>query len=459
MRPDLQYTEITASQIFNKENITLESVTALLNFDQDPGLSFITPQAVNLGNISALAYAETEPSWTIQCSSPIQGIYVAYIDYVSENGYVGSSFEEAYTTITVISVDSFTGNISISEQILEEEDVILISDSTPTIKVSTSRDSICKGSLNLDESYDDMDFIFYGTGILHNYTFISEIPDGQHAVYVRCKDELDNIMEDSIKIFFEIDTQIPIISVLSPQNLVVGDFTEIKVKVNKEAECRLSETDVLFESMKRFDIKNGYEFSSQRLDLRERTYNYYIRCRDTAGNIASELINFKVDIPPKAEIVFEKEPPITIGTYEITLIPSKTLRSTPELTYEWETENNEIYKREVNLVKSGSYYKGFIIIKNEAIPRTAKFNFKGFDLNGNEGTEITKGGAFLVDTIPPIAPKDVAVSSSEKGILIDWYYDGRALIILTYTDQHPKKLDLYISMTNQTCSGIWMMIL
>jgi hypothetical protein len=419
-----QYTTITASDILNKENLTLTSVSATLQFNNDPGLSFITPQTINIGDMSALSYSSIDPSWTIQCNSPNQGVYTAYVTYQSTNGYSASSVDESYTIMTVHDLNSFTGNISISEEGSEQEDAVVISDNTPTVQVSTSRDAICKGTLDLDESYDNMDFVFYGTETYHNYTFLSPIAEGDHTVYVKCKDEFDNIMLDSILIMFNIDTASPSILVQSPGLIVVGDYTELEVSINEEAECRYEDDDVSFESMDEFETKNGNVFSKELLDLDEGTYTYYVKCKDNVNNIASTEINFEVEIPPRARIIFEKQPPLSLGTYELTLIPSKTLRAVPELTYEWETENDEIYKREVNLVKSGNYYQGFIIIKSEAMTRSGKFNFKGYDLSGNEGTEITEGAAFLVDTIAPIAPKDLAIESTEEGIEIEWYYDG-----------------------------------
>lgn len=441
-----QYTTITASQILNKVNLTLTSVSATLNFNNNPGLSFITPQTVSIGDISALSYSGNNPSWTIQCNSPNQGIYTAYVDYVSANGYLASSIDESYSLITVHDLNSFTGNISISEESTSESEIVSISDSTPTIKVSTSRNSICKGTLDADETYSNMDFIFYGNQIYHNYTFITPVSQGEHTVYVKCKDEFDNIMPDSILIRFKIDTANPVITVVSPGSVVLGDYTELKISINEEAECRFEDDDISFDSMDEFETENGNTFSTQLLGLDEGTYDYYVKCKDNVDNIALKEINFEVEIPPKARIIFEKEPPLGIGTYEITLIPSKTLREIPELTYEWETENDEVYKREVNLVKSGSYYKGFIIIKTEVLPRSAVFTFKAYDLSGNEGNEITEGGAFLVDTIAPIAPKDVAISASDDGILLDWYYDGEKpdhFNIYRSTTKNPGPIHLY----------------
>ncbi len=441
-----QYTTITASNILNKANQTLASVSATLQFNSDPGLSFITPQTVNIGDIAASSYSSINPSWTIQCNSPNQGIYTAYVTYQSANGYSGTSVDEAYSLITVHDLNSFTGNASISQEETDQTQPVVISDSTPTIQVTTSRESICKGTLDLDETYDNMDFVFYGTEKYHNYTFLTPVSEGEHTVYVKCKDEFDNIMLDSILILFDIDTAEPVITILSPENVVVQEYTELKISVNEDADCRFEDDERSFDNMDEFDVVNGNIFSIQLDDLDEETYTYYVKCRDEVGNIVSHVINFEVEIPPKAKIILEKEPPLSVGTFEITLIPSKELRSVPELSYEWETETDEIYKREVNLVKSGSHYKGFIIIKDEPITRSGKFDFKGYDLKGNEGTEITQGAAFLVDTIEPPAPVELALSTSSDGIVLEWYYDGEKVDhfnIYRSTSSNPSPIDFY----------------
>ena len=96
-----QYATISANNIQNKENTTLSSVNAKLYITGNPGLSFVTPQTINLGDINALSTYSGSPSWTIQCNSPSQGLYTAYVNYSTGNGYKASSFDEAFSVITV----------------------------------------------------------------------------------------------------------------------------------------------------------------------------------------------------------------------------------------------------------------------------------------------------------------------------------------------------------------------
>lgn len=152
----LQYVTFTAAGILNMENTTLTSVTARLIITGNPGLSFITPQDINMGNINPLSQAPGSLSWTVQCNSPVQGTYTAYINYSSANGYKATSAGEATSIITVHDSQPFLGNITLVEgnsTSQGQQEARVINDNMPTIKVITTRNSLCKGSLGHDEAY------------------------------------------------------------------------------------------------------------------------------------------------------------------------------------------------------------------------------------------------------------------------------------------------------------------
>ncbi|MCM2326019.1 MAG: hypothetical protein NDI94_06150, partial [Candidatus Woesearchaeota archaeon] len=151
-------------------------------------------------------------------------------------------------------------------------------------------------------------------------------------------------------------------------------------------------------------------------------YDYYVKCKDKVGNIASLKTSFEVQLPPKVEIRYERLPPLPKGTFEIRVEPSKELRELPKLYYRY-TDDDE-FRRDVSLVKDDEEYIGYVIIEDQIIPRSGQFFFEGYDLQGNKGTEITEGGAFLVDTIKPPSPTDVAIKAENEGVQLRWYYDG-----------------------------------
>lgn len=222
-----QYVTITAYNILNLENNTLTNVDATLIINGNTGLSFMTSQTINLGNINPLSYSYINPSWILQCNSPNSGLYNAYINYSSSNGYKASSIGEINITIIVHDSIEFTGNISFetNSDLISQNEIPIIKDNRPTIKVATTKNSICKGNLDNDKDYDNMDFLFYGLEKDHNYTFINQLSEGNHLVFVKCKDDLNNIFQTNLQ--FIIDSKEPIISILQPKNIVLGDYTEL----------------------------------------------------------------------------------------------------------------------------------------------------------------------------------------------------------------------------------------
>ncbi|MEM2139154.1 MAG: hypothetical protein QXM96_03295, partial [Candidatus Woesearchaeota archaeon] len=417
-----QYVTLTAYNLFNLENTTLVNVNAALYLhstnNQNSGLTFITSQNVNLGNLNALSYSAINPSWTLQCNNPNSGLYTAYINYTSSNGYKASSLNEQTATIIVHDATAFTGNISLesSSQAIQE-DYPIINDNTPTIKVFTTKNSICKGSLNIDKDYENMDFLFYGLEKEHNYTFINQLNQGKQIVYVKCKDEINNLMQLTLQ--FEIDSSEPIITLIQPEQKVLGDFTELIIQVNEISECRYNKNDLNFSEMKLFDTKNTTIYKVKLDNLEEKTYTYFVKCKDKIGNIAKKQIDFEVYTEPKAYIELEKTT-LTKGTYEIKLIPNKKLKSA-SLYYSF-TDEPEI-KREIGLVKENDYFKGYLIIDEHEKTRQGLFTFKGIDLMDNEGSEIIEGSFFILDTIKPNAPETLTGKNTEQGILLKWYYD------------------------------------
>ena len=82
----------------------------------------------------------------------------------------------------------------------------IVSDNTPTLSVASDEPATCKGSIDLDETYDNMDFSFTGTGTSHTYNIATPLSDDSHTVYVRCKDTVGNIATSSYSWSFTVDT-------------------------------------------------------------------------------------------------------------------------------------------------------------------------------------------------------------------------------------------------------------
>ncbi|MCM2326203.1 MAG: hypothetical protein NDI94_07085, partial [Candidatus Woesearchaeota archaeon] len=239
-----QFATVTAN-ITNQNNFTLQNIAAAFYITGNPGLSFMTPQSLNLGSLnesrSVLA------TYTIQCSSPNQNVYTGYFN-LTATGYKESS-KPSVLAITVHSSSSFTGNMTISQTPVTEQSPAFIGDNTPTINVNTNRNAVCRGSLDSDEAYSSMDFIFYGSARSHEYTFLDIISNGIHKVYVKCQDEYGFIMSNSMIISFIIDTSSPQIVLENPKSAVIGDYVDFKVSINEEGECRYGKADEPFDSL------------------------------------------------------------------------------------------------------------------------------------------------------------------------------------------------------------------
>src|SRR3989344_4940805 len=95
---------ITAQNIQNIGNQTIENVTAtLISEPNNGGISIIGP-SLYLGSITP-GILSVDPSWQVQCADP-PGIYTLYVNFSNPQGSLGSSQEEAVSTITMYANDN-----------------------------------------------------------------------------------------------------------------------------------------------------------------------------------------------------------------------------------------------------------------------------------------------------------------------------------------------------------------
>ncbi|MDO8740508.1 MAG: PKD domain-containing protein [Candidatus Woesearchaeota archaeon] len=71
-----------------------------------------------------------------------------------------------------------------------------ITTNTPVLNFTSNENAACRGTIDLDEAYSDMDFAFSGTAAIHTY-LTNVLSDAMHAVYARCQDLAGNIMATS----------------------------------------------------------------------------------------------------------------------------------------------------------------------------------------------------------------------------------------------------------------------
>jgi hypothetical protein len=413
---------ITAMDILNLENVVLTNVNAMLILPSDSSLSFVSSQTVSLGNIPAMGSSSINPSWIIRCNFNNSNSYDIYVDYLSSNGYSASSEDEALSTIIVhgLSIDM---NISVggTDNSQNQQEIAVISDTTPTINITTGIDSICKGSLDADKSYSNMDLLFNGAGKFHIYAFASALTDGYHSVYIKCNSS-SGISANSTKTEFVIDTIPPVLVLASPNGLVTQTYTTFSINTNENSECKYSMATQEYTNMNLFERTGSLIHSKAFDNLATGPKTYYVKCKDKAGNIAFSSFIIEVDQPVKAKIKSSDESPVREGTINVELTTTKNLRETPLLNYYFNDKPSEV----INIPLSGSNNKwsGYMLLDAGIGNKIGTFIFSGYDLNGNQGTEITEGKVFLIDTIKPVSPSTVQIINNEGNIRLEWYYEG-----------------------------------
>lgn len=255
---------------------------------------------------------------------------------------------------------------------------------------------------------------------------ITESYDAQYEYYISCKYNTSN--ETLIKntlLEITIDSTKPQIIDYKPKEIVTQDTYLLSVTVTKPASCRYSQNNISYFAMTQDLADNGdnthykqieYSFDGKR--------SYYVDCIDTSGNTLEDRFKISVEhaIPPIGQIIFDKNPPFTQGTYKITLLTSKEVQQTPSLSYTFDG----VKENYIPLTGSKSTWSGYMVI-NEVEKSNAlvgSFNFNSVDLKGTIGTLISKNKIFLVDTKSPEQIRNLRAVSKENGhIRLVWNYD------------------------------------
>lgn len=137
--------------------------------------------------------------------------------------------------------------------------------------------------------------------------------------YVRCKDQPGNIVNESKR---NVNTQSYefalrgserlLLKNVKPNTTIYGAVSPAQVELyaettfgcnDKQAICFYSPTGINSSYVQFFDTNKNDGIHTQRLDLYSGTYNYFIKCIDSGGNIAEGQTEFTVDIDPDAPII------------------------------------------------------------------------------------------------------------------------------------------------------------
>ena len=213
---------------------------------------------------------------------------------------------DAVTNATIQITENFAAPMITST---EPVGVIVLSRSI-VLKTATNEWAACKYSPTPGIQYAAMTRYFSSTdGVVHFATISSGFQVGQNNFYVRCKDKAGNIMNTDavISFFITTDTAAPFVTQAAPSGVF---FTPSGIRISVFPQdqsgvtaCKYSLTPYVdYNTMTRYLSLQGTLFSAlvRGSDLRNGQNNFYVRCKDTVGNInmADAVISFNLILPP-----------------------------------------------------------------------------------------------------------------------------------------------------------------
>ncbi len=415
---------IRAYNILNTGNETLANVSASLIMPDDVPIGFISGKKIYMGNIAPYNYSSSQVSWLIGCNGSKNQFFKVYILYEWSNQLV-SSENESFVNITTFRYRPST-NLSIMgkspENTIEDNvNINYVTDNKPTLNITTSYNSLCRGSLDELKQYEGMDIYFQGNQKMHGYTFANPLSEGNHIFYAACNDTDTREISEVSEIRFTIDTIKPTMAVNFPKGTIRDSYFTINISTSEKARCKFSPTESEYDSMAVFERTDSQIHEVMMSNYVDGVYQIYVACRDDALNINKLVLRVNVRVRPEVEIKLDKNSPIKDGLHEITVISSKNLKPTPVLRYYFSDDPSN--KRSISLVGSNNLWTGYMLIDEKAGKKIGTFEFQGFDKDDTEGTGITSGELFLVDTIKPDAIDTVVGRSLENGyIKLQWHY-------------------------------------
>ncbi len=149
------------------------------------------------------------------------GEYTISADLIATNG-------------TIVDTKQITGNIqSSAPEILSTYPSGVVSSDSVTLEVTTNEDATCRyGTSNAN--YDNLPKTFEVTGEKTHKQIISELSDGTHEYFVRCKDLNGYKMNESEKITFTIDLPPYAEIVLSDESPLTAGTIEVTLIPSEE---------------------------------------------------------------------------------------------------------------------------------------------------------------------------------------------------------------------------------
>jgi len=196
----------------------------------------------------------------------------------------------------------------------------------------------------------------------------------------------------------------------------------VTVDTNKASVCKYSLSNKNYEQMD-YTMQSlnteKTEHQGELPSLSQGPNTIYVLCNDENGNYMTSPRQIVVNInsKPTASISLNPDQPLKEGTVKIELTTNEPLISTPELKYSFDDDSS---LRNIALIGSGTSWEGYLVIKDEDNERVGSFYFKGYDLTNQEGTEITSGKLFLIDTLNPKVLQSISIENMDDKLKLAW---------------------------------------
>jgi hypothetical protein len=128
----------------------------------------------------------------------------------------------------------------------------------------------------------------------------SGLKKGLNNYYFRCRDLSNNTNSQSY-LFGLVKSDVLNIDIVdpSPKDLVYVNDITLALKTsggsdNGKSICRYSESDEAYESMNEFKVTDSSNHLQSQTNLRRGNYEYFVKCRDSAGNEEGEKVKFRI---------------------------------------------------------------------------------------------------------------------------------------------------------------------
>ncbi len=242
------------------------------------------------------------------------------------------------------------------------------------------------------------------------------LADGVHTLALKCK-RAGELAEQDVAL--RVDTTPPAIS-LSPSGTVTTSPVSLEATTDEIATCRYAEQDLPYAQMTAFP-GDASQTHTAGLSPSAGIHTFHVRCRDAYGNEAAGATTFTYRPAPTAAVEVEGDNPRRAGSYKVTLRVSEPLRSVPTLKLVYQGGGGSTLALTQD---SDLEYSGLLLVPDDAGEQVGSFSFSGTDLAGQEGTRITDGGLFVVDTVKPAKVTSFKAVNASGGVNLTWYYDG-----------------------------------